>query len=203
MTRFSMIFAGIAICLATVYPASAQNSTNSQSKVEAFHAALLNVMKQAKTVDVEERFKLLKPSAENSFDFKLMIALASGKHWRAATDSQQTALKTAFARFSVATYADRFSDFSGESFKTLSVNNGPRRTILVRTQITRLNNTPVPLTYVTRQRDGNWRIVDVLVDDGISELAVRRSEYRSVLNQNGVVGLIDLLKSKTKKLLKP
>jgi ABC-type transporter MlaC component len=42
----------------------------------------------------------------------------------------------------------------------------------------------------------------VLVDNGISELAVRRSEYRSVLKSGGVSGLIQLLDRNTEKLLK-
>ena len=203
MSRLLKTIASVSIYLAAIFPVIAQQPTTPQGKVEAFHAALIDVMKQAKTLGVEDRFKILKPSVENSFDFKLMIALASGKYWRTATDTRQTKLKSAFARFSVATYADRFSGFSGEAFKTLSVVNGPRRTMLVRTQITRPNNTPVPLTYVTRMRDGEWRIIDVLVDDGISELAVRRSEYRSVLKERGISGLISLLETKTKKLLQP
>jgi phospholipid transport system substrate-binding protein len=160
-------------------------------------------MKQAKTLSAEDRFNLLKASVENSFDFKLMIALASGKYWRAATAPRQENLRSAFAHFSVATYADRFSGFSGEFFKTLSVVNGPRRTMLVRTQIIRPGNTPVLLTYVTRRRDEEWRIIDVLLDNGISELAIRRSEYRSILKKKGISGLINLLKKNTTKLLQP
>lgn len=203
VSKLSKTIASVAIYIAAIFPAFAQQTTTPQSKVEAFHARLISVMKQAKTLSVEDRFKLLQPTVENSFDFKLMIALASGKYWRAATDPRQEDLRSAFARFSTATYADRFSGFTGEAFKTLSVANGPRRTMLVRTQITRPENTPIPLTYVTRLRDREWRIIDVLVDNGISELAVRRSEYRSVLKEQGISGLISLLKTKTKKLLQP
>jgi len=203
VTKFLKAIASVAIYTAAICPVIAQQSATPQNKVETFHATLISVMKQAKTHSKEDRFKLLKPSVENSFDFKLMIALASGKYWRAATDPHQEELRAAFARFSVATYADRFSGFSGEVFKTLSVVNGPRRTMLVRTKIIRPEKTPIPLTYVTRQRDGEWRIIDVLLDGGISELAVRRSEYRSVLKEKGISGLIGLLKSKTKKLLQP
>ncbi len=203
MTGLSKTLAGVAIWFATAFPVAAQQPIPAQAKVEAFHAILLNVMKQAKSRSVQERFKLLRPTVETSFDFKLMIALASGKHWRAASDAGKQDLKRAFSRFSVATYADRFSGFSGQSFKTLSVDQGPRRTKLIRTQITRPDDSPIPLTYVTRRREGEWRIVDVLVDDGISELAVRRSEYRNVLRDSGISGLIRLLNSKTNKLLRP
>lgn len=203
MTGISKFAAILAIFCLAEFPAMAQASGEPKAKVEAFHAKLLEVMKQAQTLGVKERFEFLKPTIEKSFDFKLMVALASGKHWRAAPETKKHDAQTAFARLSTATYADRFSGFSGQSFKTLSVTKGPRRTFLVRTQIIRPEKSPVPLTYVTRRRGEDWRIVDVLVDDGISELAVRRSEYRSVLNSTGIDGLINLLKMKTNSLLDP
>ena len=57
------------------------------------------------------------------------------------------------------------------------------------------------LIYVTRKIKGEWRIIDVLVDSGISQLAVRRSEYRRVLRTKGIDGLIDTLNAKADQLL--
>ena len=130
-----------------------------------------------------------------------MVALATGKHWRTATPDDRNRLATAFRRFSTATYASRFSDFSGQSFETLGVEDGPRKTRLVRTEIRRPKDAPVAITYVTRADGRTWRIVDILLDDGISELAVRRSEFRTILKTRGVNGLISSLDKKTKTLL--
>ena len=44
-------------------------------------------------------------------------------------------------------------------------------------------------------------ILDVVVEQGISELAVRRSEYRLVLKEKGVEGLIDALNRKADELM--
>ena len=57
------------------------------------------------------------------------------------------------------------------------------------------------LIYVTRLFKGQWRIIDVLVDSGISELAVRRSEYRKVLRTKGIDGLVNTLNAKADQLL--
>ena len=43
----------------------------------------------------------------------------------------------------------------------------------------------------------------MLLDAGISELAVRRSEYRRVLKTGGVDGLIETLNRKADQLLNP
>ena len=170
--------------------------------IDQFHASLLAVMKMADKSGAMARYQVLEPEIEKRFDLRLMIALATGKHWRTADTVSRDRLAEAFRRFSTATYASRFSGYSGQSFKTLNVSTGPRKTELVRTEIRRPDGPPVALTYVTRIAGAGWRIVDVLVDDGISELAVRRSEYRSVLKSDGVDGLIRLLDQKTAILLK-
>ena len=170
--------------------------------IDQFHASLLEVMKQAATLGPRARYQVLEPEIAKSFDLRLMIALATGQHWRTASKMTRERLVGAFHRFSTATYASRFSGFSGQSFKTLDVSTGPRKTQLVRTEIIRPNDSPVALTYVTRTTPPGWRIVDVLVDNGISELAVRRSEYRAILKSDGMEGLIRLLDQKTALLLK-
>lgn len=203
---------GITACLLilalSVQPSAAADSAatapgdEARRTVDGFHASLLAVMKQADRTGIEERYKILEPEIANRFDLRLMIALASGKYWRDAGDDARDKLATAFQRFSTATYASRFSGWSGQSFRTRGVKSGPRRTELVSTEIIRPDAPPVALTYVTRAVKGGWRIVDVLVDDGISELAVRRSEYQAVLKSDGIPGLIALLDRNTEKLLR-
>jgi phospholipid transport system substrate-binding protein len=67
------------------------------------------------------------------------------------------------------------------------------------------DGTPVPLTYVLRQAKdgppGKWLIIDVLLNGGISELAVRASEYNRVLNDGGVTALISALDKQAKAML--
>jgi phospholipid transport system substrate-binding protein len=197
------LFAAILVVLP---PAHATDTVGTGPKearhtIDQFHASLLDVMKKADHTSVADRYKVLEPEISQRFDLRLMIALATGKYWRQATKEARSRLADAFRRFSIATYATRFSGYSGQSFETLGVSTGPRKTELVSTEIKRPNDTPVALTYVTRVAPTGWRIVDVLVDDGISELAVRRSEYRSVLKSAGIEGLIKLLDKKTRALI--
>ena len=160
-------------------------------------------MKMSKTQDVRARFASLEPVLEDSFDMRLMTALSAGSFWRGASAGSQRALVAAFQHFSVATYASRFNGWSGQSFETLSVGDGPRGTKIVRTRINRPDQEPVPLSYVLREAAGQWRIVDILLAAGISEIAVRRSEYRSVLKSGGIAALAQLLEDRTQKLLTP
>lgn len=171
--------------------------------VTAFHESLLGVMKEAKTLGVKGRFEKLASPLKQNFHFRLMTQVAAGSYWRKSGPAQIDRLVDAFARLSISTYASRFDGYSGQSFETEGEKPGPQKTILVKTRIIDPGSDPVDLTYVTRKIKGEWRIIDVLLDVGISELAVRRSEYRRVLKTGGIDGLIDTLNRKADQLLNP
>lgn len=180
---------------------SAQGATSPTELIGEFHSALLEVMKEAKTTGIQQRFKKLEPTIEHSFYLALMIRVASGNHWKNIPEQKRAQLIAAFGRMSVGTYASRFDGYSGESFKTLGERAGPGGTVLVKSQILRPGKSPVDLTYVTKKFGDEWRIVDVLLDNGISELAVRRSEYHRILASGGVDRLIQALNEKTDDLI--
>ena len=95
--------------------------------VESFHAALLVVMKTAEKNSVEQRYKELEPVIADAFNLDFMIRIAVGSRWKKTSNPEKTALVQAFKRMSVGTYAARFNGYSGESFKTLNVSDGPRK----------------------------------------------------------------------------
>jgi len=181
--------------------ASASTGQTSVALVENFHRALLSSMKAAADTSVKQRFEALKPIVGKSFHPGLMIQVASGSYWRKASDTQHEALTAAFSKLSAATYAAQFDGYSGQSFVTLDHKPGPQKTILVDTEIINPGGGNVALTYVTRKIQNQWRIIDVLVDTGISELARKRSEYHGVLKSKGIDGLIKLLNTKSSSLL--
>ncbi len=130
-----------------------------------------------------------------------MTRISSGAYWRRASEVEQTELVAAFRRVSIGTYAVRFDGFSGQAFEIMGEKAGPRGTILVDTQIISPGDDPIDITYVMKNGRDKWRIVDVLLSGGVSELAVRRSEYRSVLKNQGVNGLIQVLNTKADDLI--
>jgi len=191
LLHFTALFTG---------PAGAQQP-NAIQVVEAFHQSLLEVMKEAKTLGVKGRYKKLAPRIERSFHLPLMIQVATSSHWRKADEERVDKLVAAFTHLSISTYASQFDGYSGQSFETREEKPGPQKTTLVTTWIVEPDSETVELIYVTRKFKGEWRIVDVLVESGISELAVRRSEYRRILRTKGIDGLIDTLNAKADQLL--
>ncbi len=177
----------------------AENSP--RSVVEDFHASLLAVMKDAETLGARGRYDRLAAPIERAFHLRLTIRVASGSSWRRASRDQRTRLLEAFKRMSVSSYASQFDGYSGQAFETVGETRGPSRTILVETRIIRPGEDSVDLTYVVKKIAEGWRIVDVLLDNDISQLAVRRSEYRRLLKGSGVEGLIAALNRKANSLI--
>ena len=188
--------------LVLVSSTSARAALSPTAVIESLHQSLIETMKDAQRLGIDGRYKQLQPILEKSFDFERMIAIAAGSYWTSADEAQRRRLLEAFTKLSVTTYAARFNGFSGETFEMLGQRQGPRDTALVDTRLNRTDGPPVPITYVMTERDGEWRIVDVLLDKSISELAVRRSEYNQVLRTSGTEGLSETLDEKAAQLRK-
>jgi len=184
-----------------VYPTWALSGEPSEV-VDRFHGVLLSVMKKAGSTSVTARYKELKPEIEKAFNLPFMIRITVGSRWNTASEQQKRELIEAFKRMSVGTYASRFNGYSGQLFKTLKVRTGPKGTRLVDTRIESPNDESVRITYVMGKFGDKWKIIDVLLDRGISEMAVRVSEYRSILRSHGVRALARALRKKATNLLK-
>ncbi|MEX0693161.1 MAG: ABC transporter substrate-binding protein [Rhodospirillales bacterium] len=170
--------------------------------VAEFQSGLLSVMKEAKALGVKGRFERLQPIIKRSFHLSLIAGLSAGPYWNQASSEQQTRLVSAFTNMSVATLATLFSGYSGEVFIVTGERPGPQGITFVDTSLKAPDrDKDVQISYVTRQFEGQWLIIDVIVDGGISELKVRISEYRQTLNTGGIEALITLLARKSDDLL--
>ena len=124
---------------ATAEPASPQAATAAASSpvptVEAFHAGLLQIMKDAKTLGFQGRIEKLEPLMAKTFDLDFMASKTVGRHWGTLSAADQQRWAETFTRFTTANYAGRFTGFTGEEFVTLGVEEAASNTRLVRTKI--------------------------------------------------------------------
>ncbi|MDP6786386.1 MAG: ABC transporter substrate-binding protein [Rhodospirillales bacterium] len=171
--------------------------------VEEFQASLLSVMKEAEALGLKGRYTRLAPAIERAFDLPLMMRIAIGSYWNQTTADQRTRLASAFKRMSVSTLATFITGYSGERFETIGEGPGRQDVHLVKTRIVDPDGSDVALTYVAKRSAGGWDLIDVVVDAGISELAVRQSEYRLILKKRGIEGLIRALNAKADQLISP
>ena len=170
--------------------------SNTQDAVRSFYNVLLGNMQQGRTLGKSGRYARLAPVVDRTFDLPLMTRLAVGPAWETLAPPQQQQLQAAFAHYVTATYADQFDSYSGQQLQV----TGERQTgndIMVQTKIVKSNGETTKLDYLMRSDQGLWKISDVYLDGTISQLAVHRSEFYSILRREGVDGLVMALNRKT------
>ncbi|MHC8509262.1 MAG: ABC transporter substrate-binding protein [Rhodospirillales bacterium] len=201
--RLCTAFAGAFLAFLTLTQAPQPAAASGPAPmIETFHATLLDVMKKGKQLGMKGRYERIAPAVEQTFALNAMMHIVVGKKtWTAASDADKKAVATAFKRVSAATYSNHFSGYSGQTFVTLGTKDGPRGTTLVETNLNDAGRGAVSIVYVTKEGKGKWRVIDVIIDKGISELALRKSEYRSTLKTGGLKALAGELNSKAKDLL--
>jgi phospholipid transport system substrate-binding protein len=191
-----------AFALAVLVPVVAPRAATEAPKqvIEQFYSTLLEAMHGGAKLGYDGRYKLLAPSIDKTFDIPFMARSSVGSYWDKMTDAQRHALTEAFRSFTVANYAHAFDDFGGEKFVTGDEQQTPRKDIIVYTTLVKSDGGKVALNYLLRPDAGQPRVIDVYLDGAISQLAVRRSEYTSIIREKGVDALIDAIKKKSKDL---
>jgi phospholipid transport system substrate-binding protein len=170
-------------------------------QVQTLSDALLKSMRAGTTISMTERYKQLEPVIELVFAMPLVTRLSVGPEWANFSPDQQKALIAAYTRFTVANYAHNFHDFDGQKFEiddnVLSRGNDK----VVRTRVIPAHDVPVSLLYRMREVDGSWRVVDV-ISDGVSQLALRRSDFAVAIAAGGAPALLAHLNKSSDGLLK-
>jgi phospholipid transport system substrate-binding protein len=165
--------------------------------VQHFYDDLLAVMKEAKHLSFDERFKRLAPAVTRTFELALMSRLSVGPDWAQFQPDQRQRLTDVFSRYTISEYANRFDDFNGERFE-VDPNPTPNPNgVVVQTQLIKSNGEKVVLNYLLRQSGGGWQVIDIYLSGTISELATRRSEFTSVLHNGGAEALVKVLEQRT------
>ena len=170
-------------------------------QVQTLTNSLLKSMQAGRAESMAERYRSLEPVIEQVFALPLVTRLAVGPDWANFSPDQQKAVIAAFTRFTIANYAYNFRDFDGQRFE-VDDNVQTRGTDkIVRTRVIPAHDTPVNLLYRMHEVNGTWKIVDVY-SDGISELALRRSDFAAALAAGGAPVLIAHLNESSDRLMK-
>lgn len=158
--------------------------------VERLHGVLEEVMRNADSLGFEGRKAAIVPVLAETYDLDWMAAKTLGRHWKKLDPEQQGRWRELFRELTASTYADRFDGFGGERFVVTGEETASQGTRLVLTRIERIDAEPVSLHYRVRPKDGGFRIIDVYLEGTVSELALRRSDYSSLVKREGFDALV-------------
>jgi phospholipid transport system substrate-binding protein len=169
--------------------------SNSGDTVQGLYTALLDTMKNGRTLGQSGRFTQLAPVIRRSFDIATMARLTVGPSWAGLSEAQRQQVTESFGRYISAIYADRFDSYDGQRLEVTGEQPAPSG-VTVRGQIIKANGEPVKVDYMMRRNGEGWLIADIYLDGAISEVATRRSEFAAILRTDGIDGLIAALNRK-------
>ncbi len=191
----TFIGAMLALLTLLIMPSALAEAEQPSAVVKRLHTALLAVMKEAKTLGFEGRFQRLLPVVTEEFDLPFIARTTLGSYWGELSQEQRSQFLKIFGELSVTDYARHFDGYSGEHFTIEKEIPLPRGNMQVRSKLIIPGDTSVIFDYLLHKTDGQWRIVNIFAN-GVSDLAVKRAEYRRIIKTQGFQSLLNQLKAK-------
>lgn len=121
---------------------------------------------------------------DRMFDRQYAARLVLGTHGRGASDADVTKFADALSENLMARYGSSLLDFNTKLTVRVKsetpVANG--KAVKVSTEMLRSGGEPIPVDYLMRQVDGQWKVFDVMVE-GVSFVQTFRSQFDAPLKR--------------------
>lgn len=144
----------------------------------------------------EEHFRKL---FNENFDLPTIGRFVIGRYWRAASEADQKAFLAVFEDAMVQRFLPLLAEYSSERFQigTVTPVSGNESEAMIDSRIDRTQGEPYRVSWRVRENNGDFKILDI-VGEGVSMAITLRSEYGSVLKNNGgqLPPLTDALREK-------
>lgn len=148
---------------------------------------------------LEEREDKFRTLLRNDFAMKDIGRFVVGTYWRRMNPEQRGEYLKLFSEWVLKTYSIRLGGYTGEQFKVLNTTPAGQHDVLVKTRIDKSAGNGFNASWRVRKIDGGYKIIDIYVE-GVSMAITQRSEFESILQRQGVDGLISMLKDKVKNM---
>jgi phospholipid transport system substrate-binding protein len=131
----------------------------------------------------EDHFRKL---FNENFDVPAIGRFVIGRYWRGASDDDQKAFLAVFEDAMVQRFLPLLAENSSERFKigTVTPDSRNENMALIDSRIDRPEGEPYRVSWRVRETDGDFKILDIIAE-GVSMAITLRSEYGTVLKNNG------------------
>ncbi len=188
---------GLALGLATVplvQPAMA--NPTAEGFVAEIGEQVVEILRQEDKSD-DEKLAALKTLLDSHTDLDLVARLVLGRHWRTASEEERRDYVELFRQILMNTMAERMSDYEGQTFEVVGSAVLNERDTAVQTRINRLRGAPpLRVDWRLRQTGDDFAIIDVIAE-GVSLVVSQRNEVGSVIERQGMSGLIETMRERS------
>ena len=170
------------------------SETKSESKVLAgvneLHESLIKISN--KTIK-SDNLALIDDAVKNSYDLEKMGKIIIGVDWKQMDTNTQKEFINVFKRFISVNYFRRFNKINELDFEHQTVKVIGDKFKLARVILT-ADNEKLKIDYLLGFKNEKWKIFDVLIDGSISEVATKKSDFKKIIKEQGVSGLVKNLR---------
>ena len=175
-----------------------ENKKSINSKPSETIDQLHNSLKKIVSSNIDN--KEVQSVISNTYNIERMLALIIGDVWKTSISKDQMALKKVFEEYIAKNYILRFKKIKSLEFGKLEINQAGKNYRIAKTKLIINSKDVVPLNYLLDQTNNSWKIFDVLIDGSISEIATKKSEFKSFTNQDDLKPLLEALQKKNSTL---
>ncbi len=143
----------------------------------------------------------LKTMLDSYTDIDLISRLVLGRYWKTASDVERDDYVALFHELLMKTLAARLGDYNGQTFEIVGSQQVSKVDSTVATKIIRVaGKPPLNVDWRVREKDGSFAIIDV-VAEGVSLVVSQRNEVGSIVEREGMPGLIAAMRERRDALL--
>ena len=168
--------------------------------VERLQSSMLEIIKESPHLNYAERFAAIEKIVRFSFDIPAMARATYGPGYGALTSEQKRLWLKTYEQFHISSLASSMGKYQGQKYRTVGFLEPGQNLVIVESKLDFPGRTAdLFIDYRVFRTPEGWRIVDVYSPPTISEVAMRRAEYQTVLKRRGFDGLIAEMKSRIAK----
>ena len=148
-----------------------------------------------KSLEKQQKIHRIEDIAYARFDFDTISRLVLARNWNSLSESQKSEFVKEFKEHLSVTYGRNVDSYSNEKVVIGADREEARGDWTVKTKIVRSSGDDFQVDYRLRQKDGEWKVIDVVIE-GVSLIANFRSQFQDLISSGGVDHLITLLREK-------
>ena len=185
---------GLGLWLGIAAPTAAAETSGARSLIEQTVDQVLGVLNDPRRSSAQRRLELER-IAHARFDFRTMARLVLSRNWKRLDGKQQDAFVDEFTTYLANDYGTRIDRYQQERVEVTGEEPRPRGDVVVKTRIVGGQNDGTIVDYRMRERGGQWRIIDVVIE-GISLVSNFRDQFGEVISRGGPEDLLRKLREK-------
>ena len=163
-----------------------KSESNVLANINELHESLTKI--SDKTIN-SDNLAMIDDVVKNSYDLEKMGKIIIGVDWKQMNKKTRKEFVNVFKRFISVNYFRRFNKINELNFEHQTVTNIEDKFKLARVILT-ADNEKLKIDYLLGFKNEKWKIFDVLLDGSISEVATKKSDFKKIIKEEGVSGLV-------------